>query len=99
LHDEDLEVDTEFCAMCGHDWCSLRISKEITEFASGKDADFQPARPAMRSPGVGEEGRALLRQRGTLPVVEGKHACHSDLVTEAVTAQEVQTRALADASQ
>ncbi len=21
-HDEDLEVDTDFCAMCGHDWCS-----------------------------------------------------------------------------
>src|SRR4029078_10902031 len=27
LHDEDLTVDTDFCAMCGHDWCSLRISK------------------------------------------------------------------------
>ena len=42
LHDEDLEVDTDFCAMCGHDWCSMRISKEIQEFASGKDAAFQP---------------------------------------------------------
>ena len=20
-HDEDLDVDTDFCAMCGHDWC------------------------------------------------------------------------------
>ncbi|MFW6087831.1 MAG: phosphomethylpyrimidine synthase ThiC, partial [Myxococcota bacterium] len=27
-HDEDLTVDTDFCAMCGHDWCSVRISKE-----------------------------------------------------------------------
>src|SRR3712207_8240240 len=36
-HDEDLEVDTDFCAMCGHDWCSVRISKEITDFFSGKD--------------------------------------------------------------
>jgi phosphomethylpyrimidine synthase len=35
-HDEDLDVDTDFCAMCGHDWCSVRISKEIVEFASGK---------------------------------------------------------------
>ncbi|MFM9957328.1 MAG: phosphomethylpyrimidine synthase, partial [Phycisphaerales bacterium] len=34
-HDEDLDVDTDFCAMCGHDWCSVRISKEITEFISG----------------------------------------------------------------
>ena len=37
LHDEDLDVDTDFCAMCGHDWCSVRICKEIAEFASGKD--------------------------------------------------------------
>ena len=51
LHDEDLEVDTDFCAMCGHDWCSMRISKEIQEFASGKDPDFQPERRAVREPG------------------------------------------------
>jgi phosphomethylpyrimidine synthase len=36
-HDEDLEVDTDFCAMCGHDWCSVRISKESTDFYSGND--------------------------------------------------------------
>ncbi len=96
LHDEDLEVDTEFCSMCGHDWCSMRISKEISEFASGKDAAFQPARTAMRSPGVSDEGRALLRQRGTLPVVEGKRACHSDLVSEPGAAKDLQDRALGD---
>ena len=56
-----------------------------------------PNARAMRSPGVGEEGRALLRQRGALPVVEGKHACHSDLVSEAAPAQDLQGRALADA--
>ena len=79
LHDEDLTVDTDFCAMCGHDWCSLRISKEITEFASGKDPGFQPERPSMRSPGVSEDGRALLAQRAAaLPVVDGRHACHSE---------------------
>jgi phosphomethylpyrimidine synthase len=98
LHDEDLEVDTEFCAMCGHDWCSMRISKEIVEFASGKDADFQPEQRAMRSPGVGAAGRELLRQRtAPLPVVEGKHACHSDLVPDAEHARAVQ-QALADES-
>jgi phosphomethylpyrimidine synthase len=89
LHDEDLEVDTEFCAMCGHDWCSMRISKEIAAFASGKDAASQPARPAARSPGVGREGAELLRQRA-IPVVEGKHACHSDLVPDAERAREIQ---------
>jgi phosphomethylpyrimidine synthase len=91
LHDEDLEVDTDFCAMCGHDWCSMRISKEIQAFASGKDAAFQPERTAKRSPGVGEEGRELLRRRAAvLPVVDGKHACHSDHVPDAERARAVQ---------
>jgi phosphomethylpyrimidine synthase len=91
LHDEDLEVDTDFCAMCGHDWCSMRISKEIVAFVSGKDPGFQPERRAMPSPGVGAEGQELLRQRGTvLPVVEGKHACHSDHVPDAGRARAVQ---------
>jgi phosphomethylpyrimidine synthase len=95
LHDEDLEVDTEFCAMCGHDWCSMRISKEIQAFASGKDPDFQPARRAMQSPGVGDAGREVLRQRSlVLPVIDGKHACHSDRVPDAETARTVQDAAL-----
>ncbi len=91
LHDEDLEVDTDFCAMCGHDWCSMRISKEIQAFASGKDAAFQPERTAKASPGVGDEGRDLLRRRAAaLPVVDGKHACHSDHVPDAERARAVQ---------
>ncbi len=63
LHDEDLEVDTDFCAMCGHDWCSMRISKEIQEFASGKDPASQPSRRSLRSPGPGADGRELLARR------------------------------------
>jgi phosphomethylpyrimidine synthase len=91
LHDEDLEVDTDFCAMCGHDWCSMRISKEIVAFASGKDPGFQPTQKSARSPGVGEEGRELLAQRARiLPVVEGKHACHSELTPEPGEAQRIQ---------
>ncbi len=91
LHDEDLEVDTDFCAMCGHDWCSMRISKEIQEFASGKAAEFQPERKAVRSPGVGTEGRELLRQRaGAVPVIDGKRACHSDHVPDLAQARAVQ---------
>ncbi|KKN73741.1 hypothetical protein LCGC14_0397870 [marine sediment metagenome] len=27
----DLDLDADYCAMCGHDWCALRISKEVTE--------------------------------------------------------------------
>jgi phosphomethylpyrimidine synthase len=94
LHDEDLEIDTDFCAMCGHDWCSMRISKEIQGFASGKDAAFQPARTAARSPGVSDAGRELLRRRaGALPVIGGKHACHSDHVPDAERARAVQAGA------
>jgi phosphomethylpyrimidine synthase len=91
LHDEDLEVDTEFCAMCGHDWCSMRISKEIQAFASGKDPDFQPERAAQRSPGVSDAGRELLARRAApLPVVDGKHACHSDVAPDEERARAVQ---------
>jgi phosphomethylpyrimidine synthase len=91
LHDEDLEVDTDFCAMCGHDWCSMRISKEIQEFASGKDPSFQPARRAIRSPGVEGEGRELLERRAAaLPKVGARHACHSDLVGDAEEARKIQ---------
>jgi phosphomethylpyrimidine synthase len=91
LHDEDLEVDTDFCAMCGHDWCSMRISKEIEEFASGKETDFQPAQRAAKSPGVGSEGRELLQRRAdTLPTVDGRHACHSDLAPDAQSARQIQ---------
>jgi phosphomethylpyrimidine synthase len=89
LHDEDMEVDTDFCAMCGHDWCSMRISKEIVEFASGKDPDFQPARRAAKSPGLSDEARERLDARA-IPVVAGKHACHSDLAPEREAAEQVQ---------
>jgi phosphomethylpyrimidine synthase len=96
LHDEDLDVDTEFCAMCGHDWCSMRISKEIEAFASGKDPSFQPARKVLRSPGVGDEGRELLRQRARLlPVVGQRHACHSDVAPDAESARAIQEEAVA----
>jgi phosphomethylpyrimidine synthase len=91
LHDEDLQVDTDFCAMCGHDWCSLRISKEIDAFTSGKDPGSQPQRKAMASPGISAQGRDLLAQRAhALPVVDGKHACHSDLVGDAQEARHIQ---------
>jgi phosphomethylpyrimidine synthase len=61
LHDEDLAVDTDFCAMCGHDWCSVRISKEIVAFASGKAEGFErgPARPSTLTP----EQRRILEAR------------------------------------
>ncbi|MHC5023031.1 MAG: phosphomethylpyrimidine synthase ThiC [Planctomycetota bacterium] len=65
LHDEDLDVDTDFCAMCGHDWCSVRISREIQEFASGKDDDYQWDKP-RKTESLTAEQQAILEQRGYL---------------------------------
>ncbi len=73
-HDEDLDVDTDFCAMCGHDWCSVRISKEIQEFASGKaegfermgGADGTKAGAAKKSAALTPEQQEILAKRGVL---------------------------------
>ncbi|GJM20755.1 MAG: phosphomethylpyrimidine synthase [Planctomycetota bacterium] len=97
-HDEDLDVDTDFCAMCGHDWCSVRISKEITEFVSGKDESYAWDK-AKVSAALSDEQRAILEQRGHLTPAElhrlanktvgklqatddGKAVCHSDLADD-----------------
>jgi len=96
LHDEDLDVDTDFCAMCGHDWCSVRISKEIAEFGSGKAEGFERER-VLKTPALTAEQRAVLEKRGVLPpeeihrlatktrqavgIAKGEKAsCHSDYV-------------------
>ncbi len=84
LHDEDLDVDTDFCAMCGHDWCSMRISKEIVDWASGKADGYVPEKKATKSPGLSDDALKVLEQRGV------KHACHSDNVEDAAVAREVQ---------
>ena len=65
MHDEDLDVDTDFCAMCGHDWCSVRISKEIVEFDSGKAEGFQRER-VLKSAALTPEQREILEKRGHL---------------------------------
>ena len=64
-HDEDLDVDTDFCAMCGHDWCSVRISKEIQEWASGKDEDMKWDKP-KKTAALTEEQQEILAKRGVL---------------------------------
>jgi phosphomethylpyrimidine synthase len=92
-HDEDLDVDTDFCAMCGHDWCSVRISKEIVEFTSGKDAEYSWER-AKVSAALTPEQQEILAKRGVLRPEEihqlasktrkvmgaaaQKASCHSD---------------------
>jgi phosphomethylpyrimidine synthase len=75
--------------MCGHDWCSMRISKEIAAFASGKDPAFQPARAAQRSPGPGDAGRELLRRRARMM------PCHSEIEPDAERARVIKARVAA----
>ena len=65
-HDEDLDVDTDFCAMCGHDWCSVRISKEIVEFTSGKSAEYAWDKPKVSEALTEEQKQILQQQRGVL---------------------------------
>ena len=108
FHDEDLDVDTDFCAMCGHDWCSVRISKEIVEFESGKASGFERER-VMKSPALTPEQQEILRTRGhlspedihrlaskTQTAVAGqeKAACHSDFVRSETEALRVQEEKL-----
>ncbi len=65
MHDEDLDVDTDFCAMCGHDWCAVRISKEIDQFMSGKDSRYEPGGPVI-SGALNDEQVRVLKERGVL---------------------------------
>jgi len=106
FHDEDLDVDTDFCAMCGHDWCSVRISKEIVEFASGKADGFERDQ-VMQSAALTPEQREILEKRGVLSPEEihrlasktrkavgaegAKGSCHSDIAPPQ-TAQQIQER-------
>ena len=108
FHDEDLDVDTDFCAMCGHDWCSVRISKEIVQFASGKDEKYQWDQ-ARVSAALTETQQTILQQRGvlepseihklatktrkTMGAEDNKAGCHSD-VTDAEAAQQLQHQKL-----
>jgi phosphomethylpyrimidine synthase len=94
-HDEDLDVDTDFCAMCGHDWCSVRISKEIVQFASGKEAEYSWDRAKVTA-ALTPVQQEILEKRGVLSpgeihqlasktkrqmgADEKKASCHSDFV-------------------
>jgi phosphomethylpyrimidine synthase len=74
-HDEDLDVDTDFCAMCGHDWCSVRISKEIVDFVSGKDEEYSWDR-AKISAALTLEQREILEKRDVLDPTEIHRLAH-----------------------
>jgi len=91
-HDEDLDVDTDFCAMCGHDWCAVRISQEIQAFDSGKADGFQADDRVKKSPGLTPEQQEILMKREASG--EGKAPCHSEQVADAESARKVQKEIL-----
>ncbi|MBN2490826.1 MAG: phosphomethylpyrimidine synthase ThiC [Planctomycetes bacterium] len=104
LHDEDLDVDTDFCAMCGHAWCAVRISKEIEEFSSGKAPGFEPGAPARKPAALSPEQQRILAPRAAQsaeairrrPGDGGKAACHSDLVPNPEAARALQDEILGE---
>jgi phosphomethylpyrimidine synthase len=102
-HDEDLEVDTDFCAMCGHDWCSVRISKEIVEFLQRQGRAGPTRKKAIASSagdhhcrrGYPPNAAILSRMRFTHWPTRGRKAvCHSDIVQDAENAKVVQLNTL-----
>ncbi len=36
LHDQGFKDASDYCAMCGRDWCSVRISKSVQDWSAGK---------------------------------------------------------------
>ncbi|MBN2191670.1 MAG: phosphomethylpyrimidine synthase ThiC [Polyangiaceae bacterium] len=111
LHDEDLDVDTDFCAMCGHAWCAVRISKNVAEFSSGKAPGYERTGGGATAAPTPDQ-RAILEARGVLTTEElhrlaaktrdavgiargKKAACHSD-VGEGDVAKTAQQAALTE---
>jgi len=108
-HDEDMDVDTDFCAMCGHDWCAVRISKEITSFVSGKDEAYAWEKPKI-SAALSEEQKDILQKRGVLSpdqlhhlasktqaemkATVGQAKCHSEVLPSTSEAQALQQEVL-----
>jgi phosphomethylpyrimidine synthase len=95
-HDEALGLDTDFCSMCGHDWCAVRISKEIAESTSGQDQAYARGDPGP-SEGLTPAEREIPERRGAASPAEirrladearsamrsdpgSKPPCHSDEV-------------------
>ena len=108
-HDEDMDVDTDFCAMCGHDWCAVRISKEIVSFVSGKDEAYAWDKPKI-SAALNEEQKDILQKRGVLSpdqlhhlasktqtemkATVGQAKCHSEVVPNPSEARALQQEVL-----
>jgi len=85
LHDADTPKDADFCAMCGHAWCAVRMSKEMPDWQSGRNQDSVEQALANLSP---PQLEFLRRRRGMAP-------CHSAITADAHQAREAQQHMLA----
>ncbi len=85
LHDADTPKAADFCAMCGHAWCAVRMSKEVPGWQSGHDTDTL-AQALDRLPS--QQAEFLRRRRGLAP-------CHSAVAPNAEQARSAQQEAMA----
>jgi len=73
MHDEDLPEDRDYCAMCGHDWCAVRLSGEVRQrslaAAGSAAAPGAGASDAARKPSCHSDpaGNATTRRRRAAP--------------------------------
>jgi len=49
LHDERLQDQTDYCAMCGREWCSIRLNRALRD-----DPSDPPAAPTQPDPKAGK---------------------------------------------
>ncbi len=72
LHDADTPKDADFCAMCGHAWCAVRMSREMPDWQAGRDGGSVAQALANLSP---PQLAFLQRRRDLAP-------CHSAITPD-----------------
>ncbi len=95
---KEMATDKDYCAMCGHDWCAVRISREIKRFVNDAKAGSQTLMPEQKQAVTSEQERvakeqgcetvvelnelAIRTERAAKNNAENLPACHSDVVDE-----------------
>ena len=89
LHGEDMTSHEDYCAMCGHDWCAVRISRELIGLTAQSDAaapsaegtaETQTTEAGPSTADKANEIDQLASATGSAVGTESgrKPACHSD---------------------
>ncbi|MDP6543510.1 MAG: phosphomethylpyrimidine synthase ThiC [Phycisphaerae bacterium] len=48
IRTRDLDTDVDYCSMCGHDWCAMRISAGLVTSVNQSNATDQTKTPALQ---------------------------------------------------